>query len=83
MSENKVGPVKTRISKYNNDNERHEAIKSQKRNWYHIHSEQQKLKSLKSYYINQLKKEDLKPETKTKYESKLNEIETKLKNDLI
>jgi len=74
MSENKVEPVRTRISKYNNDVERHEAIKSQKRNWYHIHSEQQKLKSLKSYYVNQLKKENLKPETKTKYELKLNEL---------
>ena len=78
MSENKVEPVKTRIGKYNNDDERHEAIKSQKRNWYHLNSDKQKLKSLKSYYVKQLAKTDLNESTRTKYESKLNEINNKL-----
>lgn len=68
----------SRISKYATDEERHEAIKAQKRDWYKNNSNIQKLKSLKSYYVNQLKKDDLKPEIKTKYESKLNEIEEQL-----
>ena len=67
-----------RISKYSTNEERHEAIKAQKRFWYHQNKDKQKLKSLKAYYQNQLKKPDLKPEIKAKYETKLNEINERL-----
>ena len=66
-------PVK-RIHKYSSDQERHEASKASKRLWYHKNKETQKLKSLRNYYIKQLKKDDLKEEIRTKYETKLNEI---------
>ena len=49
-------PTPKRISKYNNETERHNAIKAQKRQWYHLNKDKQKLKSLKAYYQNQLKK---------------------------
>ena len=68
----------SRVSKYENETERHEAVKRQKREWYKNNSDIQKLKSLKSYYVKQLKKTDLKEEMKTKYECKLNEIEEQL-----
>ena len=64
--------------KYNNDEEKHEAIKGQKRQWYHNNSDKQRLKSLLYYYRKQLQKQDLKEPVKTKYESKLNEINEKL-----
>ena len=67
-----------RVSKYSSDDERHNAIKSQKRSWYYKNRDLQKLKSLKSYYLNQLKKDDLKENLRTKYESKLNKINEKL-----
>lgn len=73
--------IMKRIYKYSSDEERHNAVKAQKRNWYHLNSEKQKLKSLKTYYIKQLKKTDLKPEIKTKYENKLNEINLKLNSE--
>lgn len=63
-----------RIYKYNTEEERHEASKASKREWYHRNKEQQKLKSLRNYYIKQLKKDDLKEELRSKYETKLNEI---------
>ena len=75
---NESQPIRIRVSKYNSENERHNAIKAQKRMWYHANADLQKLKSLKSYYVNQLKKNDLKEEIKTKYESKLNEINNQL-----
>ena len=67
-----------RIYKYETDEQRHEASKTNKRNWYHRNSDVQKLKSLKAYYIKQLQKTDLKEEVKAKYESKLKAIEDKL-----
>ena len=67
-----------RIYKYNTDEERHNASKASKRQWYWNNREQQKLKSLKAYYIKQLAKSDLKEELKNKYEAKLNEINQKL-----
>lgn len=76
--ENKVIIRRTRISKYNNDDEKHEAIKAQKREWYWKHSNKQKLKSLKQYYQKQLAKSDLKEETKSKYVNKLNSINEEL-----
>ena len=78
-------PIEKRTHKYNNDNERYEASKANKRKWYYNNKEQQKLKSLKQYYVNQLKKEDLKEDIKTKYENKLNTINEKLvlSNNLI
>jgi len=69
-----------RQSKYSSEEERHEAIKHQKRQWYYINSDKQKLKSLKTYYQKQLQKQDLKEEIKLKCEKKLNEIEEKLKS---
>lgn len=74
---NDVQPVK-RVYKYNTDEERHEASKKNKRNWYYRNKEQQKLKSLKAYYIKQLSQQNLEEKTKTKYENKLNEINVKL-----
>ena len=68
--------------KYINDQERYEASKTSKREWYYRNREQQKLKSLKQYYVKQLKKTDLKEETKIKYESKLKLINDEL-NHLI
>lgn len=65
-------------SKYNSDVDRHEAIKGQKRQWYRNNCDKQKLKSLKYYYQKQLKKIDLNEATKSKYESKLNELNQKL-----
>ena len=73
--------IMKRTYKYSTDEERHNAVKAQKRSWYHLNSQQQKLKSLKSYYVKQLKKTDLKPEIKTKYENKLNEINLKLNSE--
>ena len=73
----KITEIK-RISKYINEEARHEAIKAQKRSWYKRNSDKQKLKSLRSYYENQLKKDDLKEEVKNKYEAKLNDINEKL-----
>ena len=70
--------IQKRTHKYNNDVDRHEASKANKRKWYYHNQEQQKLKSLKQYYINQLKKEDLKDDIKSKYENKLNKINEKL-----
>ena len=82
--ENEINEKKrTRTTKYNSDDDRHEAIKAQKRCWYSRNSDKQKLKSLKSYYVKQLNKQDLKPEIKSKYENKLNEINEKLKINLI
>ena len=69
-----------RQSKYNNEEERHNAIKAQKRSWYHLNADKQKLKSLKTYYQKQLQRQDLKENLRNKYESKLNEIEEKLKS---
>ena len=63
-----------RVYKYNTEEERHNASKASKRQWYHNHRDQQKLKSLKAYYIKQLAKTDLKDETRKKYETKLNEL---------
>ena len=71
-----------RIYKYNTEEERHEASKAAKRHWYYNNREQQKLKSLKQYYIKQLGKTDLKEETRSKYENKLSEINNKLENNL-
>ena len=82
MSENieeKTSTTIKRTSKYSTEEERHEAIKSQKRNWYYLNKDKQKLKSLKTYYQKQLQKQELKPDIRSKYETKLNEIETKLK----
>ena len=67
-----------RNSKYDNDEEHHNAIKAQKRSWYWKNSDKQKLKSLKSYYQKQLQRQDLKENLRTKYESKLNELNEKL-----
>ena len=67
-----------RIYKYDNEHDRHEASKASKRLWYYNNREQQKLKSLKQYYIKQLAKTDLKEEVRIKYEAKLNEINQQL-----
>ena len=76
---------KKRIHKYSNDEDRRDASRANKRNWYHRNKEQQKLKSLKQYYQNQLKKDDLRDDVRSKYECKLNEINEKLllKSNLI
>ena len=75
---NQVEQKQKRVYKYDSEEERHEASKTNKRQWYYKNKDQQKLKSLKYYYQNQLKKTDLKEETKKKYESKINEINNKL-----
>ena len=77
-STNQVEQKPKRIYKYETDEQRHEASKTNKRKWYYLNKNQQKLKSLKYYYQNQLKKSDLKEELKKKYESKINEIDEKL-----
>ena len=73
-------PLVKRTHKYDNEQDRHEASKAAKRNWYWKNKDKQKLKSLKAYYIKQLTKTNLKEETKTKYENKLNDINSKLTN---
>ena len=70
--------TKKRVHKYETEEERHEASKNNKRQWYYRNKEQQKLKSLKAYYIKQLQNQDLKEKTKNKYESKLNSINKQL-----
>ncbi len=69
-----------RIYKYSSDEERHNAIKRQKLDYYYRNKEIQKLKSLKSYYTKQLMKTDLKEDIKNKYQNKLDEINEQLIN---
>ena len=67
-----------RNSKFANDEERRKAILASKRNYYKRNSELYKLKSLLTYYVKQLEKEDLNEKKRENYQNKLNEIETKL-----
>ena len=47
INEIESSPKEHKSYKYNNEEEKHEAIKSQKRNWYYANSDKQKLKSLR------------------------------------
>ena len=51
---------------------------STKQTYYLMNQEEQKLKSLRNYYVKQLKTPNLKSDKKEKYEAKLNELNTKL-----
>ena len=57
---------------------KHESIKLSKRNYYKKNAEEQKLKSLRVYYIKHLQNSDLDETTKQKYENKLNELNEKI-----
>ena len=49
-----------------------------KQNYYLMNQEEQKLKSLRNYYVKQLKIPNLDNDKKVKYEAKLNELNVKL-----
>ena len=51
---------------------------STKQTYYLMNQEEQKLKSLRNYYVKQLKTPNLKSDKKEKYETKLNELNAKL-----
>ena len=67
-----------RHSKFENDEERRKAILASKRNYYKRNSELYKLKSLLTYYVKQLEKEDLAENKRENYQKKYDEIEAKL-----
>ena len=69
-----VKPKRTRVHKYPTEEERYAANKASKRQWYYKNKDKQKLKSLRQYYTNQLKKAELREDIKQKYEQRLNEI---------
>ena len=52
----------------------------QNSNYYLKNSEEQKLKSLRRYYLNQLKNPDISPSRKEKYETKLEELNDKIQS---
>ena len=67
-----------RKSKFNNDEERRQAILKSKRDYYHKNSEIYKLKSLKTYYVKQLEKTDLDEKKRENYQNKFDEINEKI-----
>ena len=71
-------PKRTRKSKFNNDEERHQSILASKRRYYQRNIEMSKLSSLKCYYVKKLKRDDLNEDVKNRYQQKLNEINLKL-----
>ena len=69
---------KIRKSKFENEEERRKSVLQSKRNYYHRNEELYKLKSLRTYYVNQLAKTDLNEKKRENYQNKLNEIDVKL-----
>ena len=70
----------TRVYKYDNEKDRHEAILQAKRNYYKRNAEFYKLSSNRKYYVKLLKSDDLTKEKREQYETKLKDIESKLTN---
>ena len=71
---------KTKKNRYTNEEERHDAILNAKRDYYHRSNDLFKLKSRKRYYIIRLGLNNLSDELKTKYESKIHEIDEAINN---
>ena len=71
-------PKRTRKSKFNNEEERHQSILESKRRYYHRNTEISKLTSLRCYYVKRLRQADLKNDVRERYQRKLEEINARL-----
>ena len=71
---------KPKKNRYTNEEERHDAILKAKRDYYHRNNDLFKLKSRKRYYNIRLGLNTLSDESRTKYESKIHEIDEAIAN---
>jgi len=71
-------PKRTRKSKFNNEEERHQSILESKRRYYQRNAETSKLSSLRCYYVKRLSHDNLKNDVRERYQRKLDEINSKL-----
>ena len=79
--ESDIPPViKAKKNRYTNEGDRRDAILKAKRSYYHRNNDLFKLKSRHRYYSKRLNIENIPEEQKTKYLTKLNEIEEEINN---